>query len=40
VVAAERCKPFVESIQGRPFADRAHGKPFVETTQGKREFAQ
>jgi uncharacterized protein len=40
VVAAERCKPFVESIQGRPFADGAHGKPFVETTQGKREFAQ
>jgi putative membrane protein insertion efficiency factor len=40
VAAAERRKPFVETIQGRPVADGAHGKPFVETTQGKQEFAQ
>jgi len=40
VAAAERCKPFVETIQDRPVADGAHGKPFVETTQGKQEFAQ
>jgi uncharacterized protein len=40
VAAAERCKPFVESIQGRPFADGAQGKPFAETSEGKQEFAQ
>jgi len=40
VAAAERCKPFVETIQGRPFADGAQGEPFAETIQGKQEFAQ
>ena len=40
VAAAERCKPFVESIQGRPFADGAQGKPFAETSEGEQEFAQ
>ena len=40
VAAAERCKPFVETIQGRPFADSAQGEPFAETSEGKQEFAQ